>query len=285
METRHHHHQHKYAEDDQAAMAELLDLDAEVTRPYLTEVMGWIGGLGQQPPHRILDLGCGTGTGALALAQRFTGAEVTAVDMSGAMLSRLQEKARGLGVAERITTIEADLDQGWPGTGPADLVWASAAMHHLADPDRVLSEIFAALRPGGLLVVTELASFPWFLPDDIGLGHPGLEARCHAVRAEAHAEQMPTLGSDWGPRLARAGFTIEAERPYTITLTPPLPAAASRYAQVALGRMRSAFGDRLGASDRAVLDTLIDSDGPGSVLRRGDLTVRDERTVWVGTRP
>jgi SAM-dependent methyltransferase len=284
METDHHHN-HSHAEDDQAAMAELLDLDAEVTRPYLTEVMGWIGGLAAVPPRRILDLGSGTGTGTLALAQRFTGAEVTAVDMSAAMLGRLQEKARGLGVAERITTIEADLDNGWPDTGRADLVWASASMHHLADPDRVLSEIFAALRPGGLLVVVELASFPRFLPDDIGLGHPGLEARCHAVRAEAHAEQMPTLGSDWGPRLARAGFTIEAERPFTINLTPPLPAAAGRYAQVALARMRSAFGDRLDASDLAVLDTLIGSDGPDSVLRRSDLTVRDERTVWVGARP
>jgi hypothetical protein len=136
-----------------------------------------------------------------------------------------------------------------------------------------------------MLVVVELASFPRFLPDDIGLGRPGLEARCHAVRAEAHAQEMPTLGSDWGPRLRRAGFTVEAERLFTIDLVPPLPAAAGRYAQVALGRLGSAFGDRLDADDLVVLDALIDSDGPDSVLRRGDLTVRDERTVWVGLRP
>lgn len=290
MESHHHehqhpgHHQHSHAEDDQAAMAELLDLDAEVTRDYLSEVMDWIGSLAGDPPRQILDLGSGTGTGTLALAQRFTGAGVTAVDMSAAMLARLQEKARGLGVTDRVTTIEADLDKGWPGTGPADLVWASASMHHLANPDRVLSDVFAALRPGGLLVVVELASFPRFLPDDIGLGRPGLEARCHAVRARAHAEQLPTLGSDWGPRLSRAGFTIEAERPFIINLTPPLPAAAGRYAQVALARMRSAFGDRLDPSYEAVLDALIDGDGPDSVLRRSDLSVRDERTVWVGAR-
>jgi ubiquinone/menaquinone biosynthesis C-methylase UbiE len=278
------HHQHNHAEDDQAAMAELLDLDAEVTRPYLSEVMTWIGELAADPPRRILDLGSGTGTGALALAQRFTGAHVTAVDISAAMLRRLQEKARELGVADRTTTLEADLDKAWPDTGPVDLTWASASMHHLADPDRVLSEIFAALHPAGMLVVVELASFPRFLPDDIGLGRPGLEARCHAARADTHAQEMPTLGSDWAPRLRRAGFTIEAERPFTIDLAPPLPAAAGRYAQVALRRLRTAFGDRLDASDQAVLDTLIDSNGPDSVLRRGDLTVRDERTVWVGLR-
>jgi ubiquinone/menaquinone biosynthesis C-methylase UbiE len=284
MET--HHHQHHHAvENDEAALAEMLDLDAEVLHSYLSEVMAWVHGLAAGlPRRRILDLGCGTGNGALALAQRFPGAGVTAVDVSANMLERLQEKARDAGAASRITTIQADLDAAWPDTGPTDLVWASASMHHLADPDRVLSDVFAALRPGGMLVVAELGSFPRFLPDDIGLGRPGLEARCHAVVTEAHAEELPTMGSDWGPRLRRAGFTIEAERPFAVELVPPLPAAAGRYAQLVLGRMRSSLGDRLDAGDVAVLGTLVDSAGPDSVLRRSDLTVRAERTVWVGVR-
>ncbi|GII59230.1 hypothetical protein Pth03_76190 [Planotetraspora thailandica] len=37
-----------------------------------------------------------------------------------------------LGVADRIRTIQADLDQTWPALGPADLVWASASLHHMA---------------------------------------------------------------------------------------------------------------------------------------------------------
>ncbi|HYZ57762.1 MAG TPA: hypothetical protein VE733_30260 [Streptosporangiaceae bacterium] len=36
----------------------------------------------------------------------------------------------------------------------------------------------------------------------------------------------------------------------------------------------------MSADDLATLDTLIDSDQPGSVLRRDDLTVRTSRTVW-----
>ncbi len=55
----------------------------------------------------------------------------------------------------------------------------------MSDPDRVLADVFATIRPGGLLVVAEMESFPRFLPDDIGFGHPGLEARCHAAAAEA----------------------------------------------------------------------------------------------------
>jgi SAM-dependent methyltransferase len=274
------------AEAEESAMAELLDLDAEVLHSYLSDVTAWVHELAARGPHRrILDLGSGTGTGALALAQRFDGAEVTAVDKSAYLLGRLGEKASDLGVADRVRTVEADLDVAWPAIGPVDLVWASNSLHHMADPDRVLTEIFGALRPGGLLVAAELGSFPRFLPDDIGFGRPGLEARCHAALAEDMAAEIPHLGSDWGSRLNKAGFTIEAERVFTIDLTAPLPAATGRYAQRSLRRMRPALDGLLAADDLAALDTLIDSDDPGGVLRRDDLTVRATRTVWAGRRP
>jgi hypothetical protein len=155
----------------------------------------------------------------------------------------------------------------------------------MADPDRVLAGVFAALRPGGLLVVAEIVSFPLFLPDDLGLGRPGLEARCHAVLDERQAVELPHRGSDWGPRLSRAGFTIEAERPFVIDLSAPLPTASGRYAQASLRRIRSALDGRMSADDLAVLDTLIDSDGPDGVLQRRDLAVRTARTVWAARRP
>ena len=85
----HHQHQHatgtdSAAETDWAAMAELLDLDAEVLHSYLSEMTGWVHELAADLPcRRILDLGAGTGTGALALLQRFEGADVIALDMSG----------------------------------------------------------------------------------------------------------------------------------------------------------------------------------------------------------
>src|ERR1035437_8225055 len=61
---------------DDSAMAELLDLDAEVLHAYLSEVTALIQQLAAElPPRRILDLGSGTGTGALALLQRFEGAD------------------------------------------------------------------------------------------------------------------------------------------------------------------------------------------------------------------
>jgi SAM-dependent methyltransferase len=286
-DQRAHQHQHHHAaETDAAAMAELLDLDAEVLHSYLSELTAWVHELAADPSaRRILDLGSGTGTGTFALLTRFELANVIAVDLSAQLLDRLMDKARALGVADRIRTVQADLDVEWPALDIVDLAWASSSLHHVADPDRVLTEVFAALRPGGLLVVAEIDSFPRFLPDDIGLGRPGLEARGHALLDESRAAELPQLGSDWGPRLSRAGFAAEAERPFAIDLTPPLPASTGRYAQASLQRMRSALDGRMSADDLATLDTLIDSDGPDGVLQRDDLSVHATRTVWVARRP
>jgi SAM-dependent methyltransferase len=283
--THHHDHAHAGAEADEAVLAELLDLDAEVLHAYLSDVIDWVGKVAaDHPPRRILDLGSGTGTGTIALLRHFPGSEVTAVDASAPMLDRLQNQARELGLASRVRVVQADLDAGWPDTGHVDLAWASNSLHHMADPERVLAQILAALQPGGVLAVAEMDSFPRFLPDDPGIGRPGLEGRCHAARDEVRAGEFPHLGSDWGPRLTKAGFAVDAGRTFVIDLAPPLPAPAGRYAQVSLQRLRSAVGDRLSAEDLAALDALLDGDGPASILRREDLTVRTTRTVWLARR-
>ncbi len=281
----HHHHEHRsLGEPGQSAMAELLDLDAEVLHDYLSELTGWVADLTDRPDPRILDLGSGTGTGTFALLQRFAESTAVAVDASAGLLEHLTERARHLGVADRVRTVQADLDAAWPALDTVDLVWASASLHHLADPDRVLREVFTVLRPGGLLVVAELDSFPHFLPADLGLGAPGLEERCHAALAPARTADLPNLGDDWGPRVSRAGFRVEAERRFAIELTPPLPAATARYAQASLRRVRSGLDGLVSREDLAVLDTILDGDGPEALLRRDDLTVRAARTVWVGRR-
>ena len=271
--------------DDWSGMADMLDLDGEVLHVYLAEAMAWVRqAAAGRPVRRILDVGCGTGNGALALAQHFPGAEVIAVDESADLLAWLRAKARDRGLEDRVQTVEADLDQAWPAVGPVDLTWTSMALHHLADPDRALREIFAATRPGGLVALAESTAPMRFLPDDIGLGRPGLEARAQAAVAEHHSGTMPYLGADWGPLVARAGFTAVAERAFGIDLGAPLPAAAGRYAQAFLRRVRGHLDGALAADDLATLDVLIGDDGPGSVLRRQDLAIRNTRTIWTATR-
>ncbi|MEW1689212.1 class I SAM-dependent methyltransferase [Streptomyces sp. NPDC091265] len=275
--TSHPHGDHSGADVGTVAMAELLELDAEVLRSHLSELTDWLGELADREPAHIVDLGSGTGTGAIALARRFPQAAVIAVDVSPQMLHRLSEKVLALGLADRVRGVRADLDDGWPVPDTSDLVWAAASLHHMADPDRVLADAFDALRPGGLLAVTEMDFFPRFLPDDIGVGRPGLEARLHAALNRRPA-------AVWTTHLARAGFAPEAERAFVIDLPAPLPAAAARYAQVCLRKLRSHLDGQLSADDLAALDTVVEGEGPDSVLRREDLTVRTTRTAWVVRR-
>jgi SAM-dependent methyltransferase len=276
-----HHHGHDHRPDTDV-LPGLLDLDAEVLHEYLRTLTDQVHDLTGGAPRRILDLGCGTGTGTLALARRFPDAELIAVDVAPEMLHRLRDSAAKAGVADRIRTVQADLDETWPDVHDVDLVWASASMHHVGDPDRVLAAVFASIRPGGLLALAEMASFPRFLPPDLG---GGLEARLHAAMAARHATEMPHRGEDWGPRLAKAGFTVEATRHFTIDLTAPLPAAAGRYAQATLARVRTGLHDSISAEDHATLRTLLDGDGPETVLRRDDLVVHAERSAWMCRRP
>jgi SAM-dependent methyltransferase len=272
-------HEHEHDADD---LAQILDLDAEVLADLTASITAWLPVT--DAPRRIADLGAGTGAGTLALLRRFPEAEVTAVDASPAYLHRLREKAEAEGVADRIKTLQADLDAQWPDLGAPELIWASASLHHLADPDRTLKQIHDTLAPGGLFALVEPAGFPRFLPQDAPQDRPGLEERCHAALADHHAEQLPHLGADWSPRLTAAGFTIAGQHTINVHLEAPPTEATRRYAFISLRRMRDRFADSLQAEDVAALDRLLDTDGPHGILRRNDLTVRAERTVWAARR-
>lgn len=278
-------HAHAGHPADESEFAELLDLDGEVLHQYWSDALTWLRQTAEGSSwRRIVDLGAGTGNGAIALAQLFGDAEVIAVDTSEQMLEHIRAKALDLGLAERVRTVRADLDEGWPALGPIDVTWASMSMHHLADPDRVLAELHAATRPEGLLAVAEFDVQLRFLPDDLGFGRPGLEARCLELQRAEHAHTLPELGADWAPRLAAAGFTVLEERHFEIDLSPGRSAAAVDYARGWLGRLRSRFADRLTAEDLETLNVLLDGDGPESLRHRDDLRIRGRRTVIIAQR-
>ncbi|MFF3834300.1 class I SAM-dependent methyltransferase [Streptomyces sp. NPDC002458] len=280
-----HDHGHDHADTGQDdVLAEVLDLDAAVFAPYLNAVTGRVADLAGDGVTHVVDLGSGTGTGTFALLERFPGARVTAVDSSPAMLARLVEAARAKGLGDRVDTLETDAGAGLAGLTDADLVWASASLHHVDDPAAALTGVRAALRPGGLLAVAELDGVPRFLPDDAVAARPGLEARCREALDGLHAEQVPHLGADWAALLAAAGLTVEEERTELLELRAPLPAGTGEYAHLVLGRIHGALDGRADPADLAALSTLLDG-GPADVRHRDDLVVRSTRQLWVARRP
>ncbi|WGP10226.1 class I SAM-dependent methyltransferase [Streptomyces sp. SH5] len=276
-----HAHPHAHAHDSGATpngLPEILDLDAALFAPQLTALTGRIACLAGDDVRHIVDLGSGTGTGTFALLEQFPTARVTAVDSSPEMLERLVSAARERGLGDRVRTLEADAGAGLPGVVDADLVWASASLHHLDDPATALAGIRAALRPGGLLAVAEVDGMPYFLPADGESGE--LEARCRAALDGLHAERMPHRGADWGPLLTAAGFSVEQERAEPWELRAPLPEGAGRYAFLVFERIRGSLDGRVDTDDLAALDRLVDG-GPEDVRHRDDLVVRSTRRTWM----
>jgi SAM-dependent methyltransferase len=277
-------HDHAAAGSPDDAMTGLLELDGEVLHGYWSAALDWVTGAAPGA-GRLLDLGAGTGTGALGLAERFPEAEVIAVDIEPGSLARLRDKALPLGLAGRVRAVEADLDAGWPELGPLDLTWASMSLHHLADPGRVLGEVLAATRTGGLIAVAEFSEPLRFLRPDAGFGQPGFEERLAETLGRAHAEALPTLGSEWAPRLAGAGWDVIDERQFPIDLDPPAHPRATDYARAWFTRLSAGFAGELEPGDQAALTALLAEAGPGPLPRPADLHIRGTRTVTLARRP
>src|ERR1700679_3287069 len=131
----HDHHAHRHAGAAEDDYTDLLDLDAEVLRDYWSDALGWVQSVAAATARtRLLDLGAGTGTGAIGLARRFPDAEVIALDVSPVSVAKIGAKAAAAGLAARVRPVEADLDAGWPDLGLADPTWASPAPPHIARP-------------------------------------------------------------------------------------------------------------------------------------------------------
>lgn len=274
------HDGHDQAHDHEG-LGDLLDLDAEVLAVSLAAVRQDIERLADGPVRSILDVGAGTGTGTLGLLQHFTDAHAWAVDESPEMLDRLSGRLAELGLADRVSTVRANLDESVPDVEPVDLVWASASLHHLANPERTLAELAMVIRPGGLMAVVEMSGFPRFVPDDAPGGEA--EARAHALLAADRVVDMPSMGSDWGTRLTGIGLTIEVERPIRTDIAAPTSDVVGRYAAGSLARVFGAVSDRLEPADRAMLGSLLDG-GANDVRTRSDLRVTNERQLWIARR-
>ncbi|BDG60230.1 class I SAM-dependent methyltransferase [Caldinitratiruptor microaerophilus] len=99
-----------------------------------------------------VDLGCGTGQYALALAAR--GLRVTGVDISARMLDRARARAEETGLAVR--WVEADVREVPLPSAAFDLATMVTVLEFVPEPERAVAEALRLLRPGGRLVAAVL---------------------------------------------------------------------------------------------------------------------------------
>lgn len=278
-------------EPDWEALAEHLEREAELSVPFLEEAAAWLHDLtGTRQVTRVLDLGSGPGVSTTALAHAFPGAETVAVDSAPGLLARARARAEREGLASRITTRTAELPDDLPGLGTAELIWTSNVVHHLGDQRAALETFAGALRPGGVLAVRERGLPARFLPRDIGLGRPGLQARLDAVEEDwftAMREELPghtRAVEDWPALLVAAGLAPTGSRTFLIEHTAPLDPVARAHVRGRLERSRTHLADSLDAEDLATLDTLLDDTSPDGVLRRPDVFFLTATTVHTAVR-
>ena len=132
---------------------------------------------------RYLDVGCGTGADANALAVRH-GVDVVGVDASETMV----EEARRRGLPEAVVADAASLpfeDASFDGA------WADRVFQHLADPEPALAELVRVTRPGGRIVVAD----PDY--DEIRrmAASPEAQSELESIR-EAHGGKKVIVGVD-----------------------------------------------------------------------------------------
>jgi ubiquinone/menaquinone biosynthesis C-methylase UbiE len=141
---------------------------------------------------QVVDLGCGTGQLSIPLAER--GARVLAVDVSQAMIGRLEANARDRSVGG-IEAIALPIENLSLPSESVDLVVTSYALHHLRDSDksRVVSAAYRWLRPGGSLLVA-----------DMMFGRGATSEDRTIIKAKVKALASKGIGGWW--RIAKNGY-------------------------------------------------------------------------------
>ena len=129
---------------------------------------GWrrkaMDALGKHRPRHILDVATGTGDFAILAARRLgtEGLHITGADISEGMMQVGREKVRQLGLEHVISFRREDCTQLSFDDASFDAVTVAYGVRNFQDLDAGLREMCRVLRPGGHLLVVELASPPHF---------------------------------------------------------------------------------------------------------------------------
>ena len=198
-----------------------------------------------RPGSRVLDVGCGTGGYAIAIAA--VSAVVTGVDESERFIARAREKP---GAA---TFVVGDAEQLPFEAASFDRVLLSLVLHQLERPEAALREAFRVLRRGGIALVRTIA------PED---AHDRIPERYLPRMAAADAARLLPTHAIAG-MLRDAGFAGVSTKPVLRNKALSLPEV-----------------ERALRAERARYDFLTDAEFDEAFRR-----LREDGGPWVDPRP
>lgn len=159
---------------NQAAAPAWVELNEDLDRQIAPLGAATLAALAPRPGETILDIGCGCGQSALALAEAVgaTG-RVVGVDISAPMLAVARRRAEAAAV--HLTFLEADAQVHPFEPGSMDAAYSRFGVMFFEDPAAAFANIRKALKSDGriaFLCWRALAENPWMtVPMNAGLKH------------------------------------------------------------------------------------------------------------------
>lgn len=175
------------------------------------------------PGSHVLELNCGTGEDAVALARR--GVRVDATDAAAAMVARTAAKVADAGVGDLVSARPLAIEAlGDEPEGAYDGVLSNfGGLNCVADLAPAAAGAARALRPGGRAVVCVMGPLvPWEVAWFALHGRPRTAVR--RLRRDVTWRGLPLRYPSAGSAarsFGAAGFTVHAQRAVGVLLPPP----------------------------------------------------------------
>jgi ubiquinone/menaquinone biosynthesis C-methylase UbiE len=128
------------------------DVYAQIHQLRHVTALAWIDSLTLAPGSSVLEIGCGAGFMAIALAQR--GLLVQAIDSTEAMIEQAQRNVQGSEDAESLSLSIGDVSALAFEDATFDLVIALGVIPWLEMPELALQEMARVTKPGGHIIFT-----------------------------------------------------------------------------------------------------------------------------------
>ena len=186
----------KRVTDEFARQAQTFDLFAEKTDEQVAA--RFAAALGDAGRGDLIDVACGPGVVTAAIAPR--AASVVAFDATEEMLDKARARCAKAGLAN--VAFERGNAESLPfDDARFDGAVTRLAIHHFADPQRALGEMFRILRPGGVAVIVDVVSSE-------NAEESALQNAIERLRDPSHVRMLPA--SELDARVASAGFAAIA---------------------------------------------------------------------------